>query len=147
MKNNRYMLVSFCILFLLSGCGNTRINNYNENTPITTFILGKWRFSHQINDLTGTYQEEYFVKFGNRGKLMFCHKTPYDTSCGKFVYAHITNNQVSLENKRALNGKWQLERQGDNLEICFLNDIGECYVFTRDISRYNLFLEFFGMYW
>lgn len=146
MNNYRYFLAVLFLISQLTGCGNLKENKYDENTPLAAFILGKWRYSQQTTSVLGTYHEEYFVKFGNRGKMMFCHKDPYDTSCSRFAYAYITGNQFSLESKRALRGEWQLKRRGENLEICFLSDIGECYEFTRDTSRYNLFLELLGMY-
>ncbi len=145
MNTYRYILAVLLLISQLTGCGNLKENKYDENTPITTFMLGKWRATRQTSDIYGSYQEDNFVKFMKNGKMMYCHREPIEPFCTDFSYRYLGEGLLAIENNRITEGEWVISRKGDDLQICIWNSIN-CFNFLRDNSGFNILLEVFKVY-
>jgi len=144
-KVHLLILSLICMLLFCSSCNNDHFTNFDQNTPISEFMRGKWRAERQNSDIYGSYQEEFFVKFINARTLKFCSKEPVEQFCDNFRYTSIMDNLFLVENERTKGGYWTISRNNGNLQICIWEE-NNCVIFIRDTSKFNLPLEVFGIY-
>lgn len=131
------------IILQSAGCIGGIPNESQDNLPVSEFIIGKWRSERENSDIYGTYHEEFFIKFINNEKLLFCNKKPNNSFCAYFEYEEIDEGIFTVENERINGGEWEIVKDGDDLKICIWND-SNCMTFSRDTSKFNFALEVLG---
>ena len=130
------LTITFLFLLILTACTARPVEE------MSWFMIGKWRAESQETDIHGSYQAEYFVKFINHNKLRFCKDHSPHSFCATFTYELIEDDLYLVENRRAIDGRWWINRRDNDLLICIWND-ENCLVFTRDTSLFCW--EDFGM--
>jgi len=136
MKPKIYFFV--IIFLLLSSCNRSDKVPTEHNNPkdilLSDFIIGGWYGETDTVDHHGSYSKEYFIQFIDEKKLSFIVRPSLDSVDGVkaiFTYQFIDEKTLLVENRRAKGGKWYLNRDGENLQICIWSD-SSCVNFTRD---------------
>lgn len=129
-----FLTIGFLTAMLYINSGQE--NQWNDSTPLSDFVIGKWKGQITINNGTQTYIAKYWLKFINKNKLKFCGEYANNYSCSEHSYFQIRDDIFRLENERA-NNEWKITRDGKNLIVCTSTkpiDKDSCIPFTRDDS-------------
>jgi len=133
MKKSIYILLFILVgaLFFMLYRHGTQKKIWSENTPLSEFMIGKWKSSKSMSDIDGSFLQEYHLEFLNQNKLKLCIKTR-ELFCDDYTYQLISDSTFSIESDRDKRGQWNISRRGDDLWICI--KYSDCLLFTRDDS-------------
>ena len=143
MKIQTYFVILF-LGILLVGCSDNNNEQTADDISLSEFIIGKWRAENDNQNIYGEYHEEYFIKFINKRRLLFCNKKPIEPFCIFCTYKQIDKNVVFVTNPRMVGGEWFLTKNENELNICLWEE-NNCLQFTRDASSFDFKLEVFGI--
>ena len=142
----KIFILIFCVI-ILSGCVKQSESEILPNTPFSEFILGRWTASRKSSDIYGSYTERFIIVFTSKDELKYCHIIPHNSLCDQYSYILIDGDIYEVDSERLINNQWKMNRQGENLYICFIkSDKDNCISLTRDNSIINKTLEIFGIY-
>jgi hypothetical protein len=136
MKKSVYILLFILVgaLFFMLYRHGTQKKIWSENTPLSEFMIGKWKGETTIDDGSKIYLAKFQVNFINQNRLEYCSEYPGDYSCSRYTYKLIGDNIFDLESDRSFK-RWKISRDGDQLLVCMSTDpMKYCVDFTRDNS-------------